>query len=44
MRNVCLRDITTEFIEQGNVENLDTSCVENILPAPFFTSLLGPDP
>jgi pimeloyl-ACP methyl ester carboxylesterase len=44
MKNVCLRDITTEFIEQGSVENLDTSCVENILPAPFFTSLLGPDP
>ena len=44
MNNVCLRDITTEFIEQGNVENLDTSCVESILPAPFFTSLLGPDP
>ena len=43
MKNVCLRDITTEFIEKGSVENLDTSCVENILPAPFFTSLLGPD-
>jgi hypothetical protein len=44
MKNVCLRNITTEFIEKGSVENLDTSCVENILPAPFFTSLLGPDP
>ncbi len=44
MKNVCLRDITTEFIEKGSVEDLDTSCVEKILPAPFFTSLLGPDP
>jgi pimeloyl-ACP methyl ester carboxylesterase len=44
MKNVCLRDITTEFIEKGSVEDLDTACVENILPAPFFTSLLGPDP
>ncbi len=44
MKNVCLRDITTEFIEKGSVENLDTSCVENIQAAPFFTSLLGPDP
>lgn len=44
MKNVCLRDITTVFIEQGNIDNLDTSCVQNILPAPFFTSLLGPDP
>ena len=44
MRNICLRDITTTFIENGSVEELDTSCVENIKPAPFFTSLLGPDP
>ena len=44
MKNICLRDITTEFIEKGSVENLDTSCVENIQAAPFFTSLLGPDP
>jgi pimeloyl-ACP methyl ester carboxylesterase len=44
MKNVCLRNITTAFIEKGSVENLDTACVENILPAPFFTSLLGPNP
>lgn len=44
MKNVCLRDITTAFIEKGSVEDLDTSCVEKIRPAPFFTSLLGPDP
>lgn len=44
MKNVCLREITTEFIDKGTVENLDTSCVEQIRPAPFFTSLLGPDP
>jgi pimeloyl-ACP methyl ester carboxylesterase len=44
MKNVCLRDITTEFIEKGSVEDLDTSCVEHILQAPFFTSLLGPNP
>jgi len=44
MKNVCLRDITTAFIEKGAVEDLDTACVAKILPAPFFTSLLGPDP
>lgn len=44
MSNVCLRDIITAFIEKGSVEDLDTSCVEKIQPAPFFTSLLGPDP
>lgn len=44
MKNICLRNITTEFIDKGTVDNLDTGCVENIQPAPFFTSLLGPDP
>ena len=44
MKNVCLRDITTAFIEKGSVEGLDTACVAKIRPAPFFTSLLGPNP
>ena len=44
MKNICLRDITTEFVNSGSVEDLDTTCVDNIQPAPFFTSLLGPDP
>jgi pimeloyl-ACP methyl ester carboxylesterase len=44
MKNFCLRDITTAFIEKGSIEELDTTCVESIQPAPFFTSLLGPDP
>ncbi|MCW8925238.1 MAG: alpha/beta hydrolase [Xanthomonadales bacterium] len=44
MKHICMRDITTRFIDAGSVENLDTTCVENIRPAPFFTSLLGPDP
>lgn len=44
MKNICLRDITTDFIAKGGIEDLDTTCVENIRPTPFFTSLLGPDP
>lgn len=44
MKNICLRDITTDFIAKGSIENLDTTCVENIRPTPFFTGLLGPDP
>ncbi len=44
MKNVCLRNITTEFINKGAIEDLDTTCVESIRPAPFFTSLLGPNP
>jgi hypothetical protein len=44
LRNMCLREIATEFIKAGNITELDTSCVENIQSFPFFTSLLGPDP
>lgn len=44
MKDICLRDVTTAFIAKGGIEDLDTSCVEDIRPAPFFTSLLGPDP
>lgn len=44
LRNVCLQEVTTEFIEQGSVEGLDIECVDSIRSAPFFTSLLGPEP
>jgi pimeloyl-ACP methyl ester carboxylesterase len=44
MKHVCLRNVTTEFIESGTLEALDTTCVEDIRPSPFFTSLLGPEP
>jgi pimeloyl-ACP methyl ester carboxylesterase len=44
MKNVCLRNITTDFVNQGGIQDLDTSCVDGIQPAPFFTSLLGPNP
>jgi len=39
-----LREIATEFIAAGSIEDLDVSCAEEIQPSPFFTSLLGPDP
>lgn len=44
LRNTCLREIATEFIAAGSIDELDVSCVEDIQPSPFFTSLLGPDP
>jgi hypothetical protein len=44
LRNSCLRDIATEFVKAGVTEGVDTSCVDNIEPSPFFTSLLGPNP
>lgn len=44
MKNVCLKTITTAFIESGSVDGLDTSCVDQIHASPFFTTLLGPTP
>jgi pimeloyl-ACP methyl ester carboxylesterase len=44
LRNTCLQQVVTHFIEQGSVADLDTSCVDDIQPSPFFTSLLGPEP
>jgi len=42
--NYCLREVATQFIEQGSTHDLDTECVGKIKPAPFFTSILGPNP
>ena len=39
-----LQEIASAFIEAGTLEALDTSCVDTIGPAPFFKTLLGPDP
>ncbi len=40
----CLRDVMSAFIETGTLKDLDTACVRGIEPAPFFTSILGPNP
>jgi len=42
--NYCLREVASAFIEQGELQDLDTACVDKIKPAPFFTSILGPSP
>lgn len=42
--NRCLREIAAQFIELGSIQGLDTNCVAKIRPAPFFTSILGPNP
>ncbi len=36
--------IAREFIEQGRVDALDTSCVESLKRPPFFLTPAGPDP
>lgn len=42
--NVCLQKVTAGFIAAGSVEDLDSECVADIDGAPFFTTLLGPEP
>ena len=44
LRHACLQEIAASFLETGSVENVDVSCVDEIEGAPFFTSLLGPEP
>ena len=40
----CLPNIAYDFIDAGSLTNLDTSCVQEIAPAPFFTNFSGPQP
>ena len=40
----CIPSITTEFIESGSVKNLDTGCVQDLQPLPFFVNFSGPVP
>lgn len=40
----CLPNLATSFIENGSIEGLDTSCVNNIQPVPFFLNFSGPKP
>jgi pimeloyl-ACP methyl ester carboxylesterase len=40
----CIPQLAADFIERGSFEDLDTSCVEEISPQPFFLSYSGPTP
>lgn len=42
--NQCGARILAEFIESASVKDLDTSCVENVEPPPFFINFNGPQP
>ena len=33
----CMDRIATEFLDKGDAENLDVSCVEKMAPPPFVT-------
>jgi pimeloyl-ACP methyl ester carboxylesterase len=40
----CMPQIAYEFIQSGSTQNLDTTCVEQIQPSPFFLTFSGPQP
>jgi pimeloyl-ACP methyl ester carboxylesterase len=40
----CLPRVASNFIEQGTVQGLDTACVSEIQPLPFFLNFSGPTP
>jgi len=40
----CMGKIVSEFIIEGSADDLDTDCMFNLKPSPFFISLTGPTP
>jgi len=39
----CIPRIATEFVESGTVQGLDTVCISEIQPMPFFVNFAGPN-
>jgi hypothetical protein len=40
----CIPTIAADFIESGSVQGLDTECVQDLEPLPFFLNFSGPTP
>jgi pimeloyl-ACP methyl ester carboxylesterase len=40
----CMGDLVSQFIVDGGADNLETDCMANLKPSPFFISLTGPSP
>jgi hypothetical protein len=40
----CLPRIAAEFVDAGSVKGLDTTCVKDTKPFPFFITFSGPSP
>lgn len=40
----CMGKIVSEFIIEGSSEDLETGCIADLQPTPFFLSLTGPTP
>jgi len=39
----CIPKIAAAFVERATVKGLESDCVKDIRPAPFFVSFAGPD-
>ncbi|WP_376692859.1 alpha/beta hydrolase [Wenzhouxiangella sp. EGI_FJ10409] len=44
LTNPCMSGITTQFVRQASVDELDVECMDRIGHEPFFLDLLGPAP
>lgn len=40
----CMPKVIQNFLQSGATAGLDVTCVQKIQPAPFFTSMVGPQP
>jgi pimeloyl-ACP methyl ester carboxylesterase len=40
----CIPTVANDFIESASVSSLDTACVEDMVPMPFFVNFSGPSP
>jgi hypothetical protein len=40
----CVPRIATDFVVAGSVKGLDTACIKDMKPLPFFISFSGPSP
>lgn len=40
----CIPRIASDFLETGSKDGLDTACVQDIAPMPFFINFSGPNP
>jgi hypothetical protein len=40
----CVPRIAADFIDAGSVKGLDTACIKDMKPLPFFVNFSGPKP
>lgn len=40
----CMPRVVAQFIREGNADTLDTDCLEELEPPPFFVDFAGPQP